>query len=49
MVMSNIEYNDLSSIEQVITNTYMITYVNVYNSNLSDVTNINFSDLYNLL
>jgi hypothetical protein len=49
IAMSNIEYSDLSSIEQVITNTYMVTYVNVYNSNLSDVTNINFSDLYNLL
>jgi len=49
ITMPNIVYNDLSSVEEVLTSSYIITYVNKYNSNLSDVTNIDFSDLYNLL
>ena len=45
----NILFNDLGSVEKVVTNNYTITLVNRYNSNLTDPTNIKFSDLYNLL
>jgi hypothetical protein len=45
----NMIFNNLGSVEKIITNNYTITRVNSYNSNLTDTTNFNFSDLYNLL
>lgn len=49
MTAPNIVFNNLGSVEKVITNNYRIFLVGKYNSNLNDKTIINFSNLYNLL
>ena len=45
----NITYNQLDKVRKIITTNYIVTYVNRYKSDLKTVTNIPFSDLYNLL
>jgi hypothetical protein len=47
MTESTIQYNDLSSVEQIDTYSYIITLVGTYSSNLSDPTVIDFSDIVN--
>jgi len=49
MTAPNIVFNNLGSVEKVITDNYKITLVDKYNSNLTNPTIINFSNLYNLL
>jgi len=49
MTAPNIVFNNLGSVEKIITNNYKITLIGKYNSNLNDPTLINFSNLYNLL
>jgi hypothetical protein len=49
IIASNIVFNNLESVKKTTQNTYTLTLVNRYISNLTDNTYINFSDLYNLL
>ena len=49
MVNSKISYVDLTSVQKILNNNYIITLVGKYPSNLYDQTIINFSDLYNFL
>jgi hypothetical protein len=49
LITPKFSYDDLGSVQKVAQNNYSITLVNRYNSNLTNTTNINFSDLYNLL
>jgi hypothetical protein len=49
MVGSNIQFQNLGSVQQIVTNNYTITTVGRYTSNLNDDTTINFSELYNKL
>lgn len=49
MVNSKISYVDLTSVQKISNNNYIITLVGKYPSNLYGETIVNFSDLYNLL
>jgi hypothetical protein len=49
MVESKISYVDLTSVQQILNNNYIITLIGKYPGNLYNETVINFSDLYNYL